>query len=451
MAYARELVVRYGGFNVGAGTSYELHGGINIEDTFTTARVSFSVLVASQVETTFGALCTALETAFRRPWQSLEVWQRQVRLASYHVGQGTALNPVPTIRKVESEANTGRSRLYEIMVEMGRPANNVPVTGLREYSVRASFDPSRRATIEIAGVWTRSGGSLAYAVYRGAVASLVSTVLAAYTGTFEIVAEEEGWDTNAALCPFRRVYEEVIFDQGGGGLADTSIVQQRLSITPAETDDWDFGQDQQRVKTVSARYSCSFDKSVVADMTTKEPTIRAFVLEKVAEIVGEQYWVVAAEDFTYHHDEHRCEASFTIWTTGSDAYYTREITVEDDDDRGVVIVPAWSSNPIEALVVAGPRVYRRVVTDRGMSASTQNVSTILAAIDKTFAANSANPSLASPATGGSWVVTHRSGHATPLQMQGTRNGEGGGGTLFATRYEARVEARWIKPYRAVTG
>lgn len=446
MPYARELVIRYGGFGVGAGTSYELHGELLLEDSFESARVAFSVIVQSTTEQTFKALCVALEKAFRKPWQSLEIWQRQARFASYHAGQGTGLNAVPTIRKEGSDADTGRSRLYRIEVTMQRPADNVPLPGLREHAVRATFDPARLATVEISGVFTKVGTVVSYAQYRARVASLVTSVLSAYTGTFELVSEEEGWNINATLCPFRRVYAEVAYAQPGG-LGDTSIVQQRLSITPSEVSDWDAGSEVARTRTIEARYTCWLDKSVVSDPATKEADIRAFVLTKIAEQSLDDFFVVASEDFTIHRDEWRIEARYVAWTVGDQTHYSRTVTVEDTDDKGVVIIPAWSKNSLESAVFSGPRVYRRVLTDRGMVVGHRNVKRVIADAEKEFSSRGrGDPDLTGTGKGGEWVVTHRGGHATQVDQQGVRDGEGGSGTLQATEYEARIEARWLVRY-----
>ena len=73
-AVTRELSITYGGFTVGGATDYLIKDKIRIEKGYASANVSFNVIVSdASGAPEFATLCSAIEAAFRKPWQACTI------------------------------------------------------------------------------------------------------------------------------------------------------------------------------------------------------------------------------------------------------------------------------------------------------------------------------------------------------------------------------------------
>jgi len=381
----RELQITYGTFTIGPPGRYLLDGAVRIEKSRDRARVSFAFVIAEANEAAFAYAVAEAEDAFRRPYQDLVVRQGAQVILSARPSSNEGFDTLPTIRKSEDPANTGRSRRYEVEIEAGLPADNVTPSGLRDSSVTVAYSPSRRRTVTIRGTYTAVGSSAARATYDAGIAAFCSSVLEALSVSFSELAEEPitRHDRNNKTLEFERVYEELIFPQAGASTYDDpDIVRQVLRLrardvnpgdsrdVPQETSDPLEGTPEEsrrpsvrRLRGIELNYEAWINKSVTTNLTGKLDAIRPWLLDQIRTKFAGTAFALVEEEKGIDPDDNRITARMVAWApSAGQKVFERRVTTEDHDVRGKVIVPVWNGDEFGAYVYQGPRIRRRTLT-----------------------------------------------------------------------------------------
>ena len=450
MAVTRELIVVYGAYTVGTTSgSVGPDGAVLLERSHERGSVEFSLLVTGATAALFAANCVATEAAFRLPFQDLTVEQSGESLLSALQSGATALDPMPTITKREHVADTGRSRRYTVRIEFGLPANTgaEPAVGLRSQSVNVAYDPARRRTVTISGVFTAVPSSTARAQYLSIVDSHCASILTALgvsSSARELVEEPDTrHDTNNRLLEFTRVYEELVFSQGGAALDDPELVRQRLTVSTRREAPGDTPTTE-RLVTASLSYDVWVDATATTAIVAKYNSIRSWLVEQMQAVFDGGSFAVTEEDADFHRDENRISVRMSgLGTAGGNPILEQRVTVDDDDQTGVEVVPAWSGDNLAAYHYPGPRIVVRTVTHQlkrlGLFTEQDMLSFMAGEVST---ARGRDPS---DARGGTWLVIRRRAAATPLRTGVPPE------TIDMTEMQGSTQLRYAKDPASVSG
>jgi len=267
--------------------------------------------------------------------------------------------------------DTGLSRRYTVVIEFGLPATTGAEThvGLRELSISVAYDEARRRTITISGTVTANGATGARAQYDSIIDAIETAAFAAgelniTAANRELVGEPTvSADTNDKLCEFSRVWEELIHSQGGASLDDAGIVKQRYNVARRREWPGDTPTVTERMAIIDLSYEAWVDSEVSTDLKAKYESIRSWLVEQMSTVADGKPVFVTSKSFRPFHDENR----FTVDMVGEAEVGTgvmleQRVTIDDDDQKGVEIVEAWSGNNLAAYDHPGPRIYVRTVT-----------------------------------------------------------------------------------------
>lgn len=211
MALTRELAITYNGFTVGAGTERRLHGMYSVTESYRTARITFQFVVEAASEAAFTSACTAVEDAYRVPWQNTTVLLGGNTLHSWSQDAGTGLNAEAVVTKPGSaEFDSARTRLYQVTITIGRPADVDSRNGRREINVAVSFSSDRIHTVSFSGTYTADGSDAATDTYEADAKTYAGTVLDGLDdkANFELVRENFRYQEKDRVLDFNLEYVE---------------------------------------------------------------------------------------------------------------------------------------------------------------------------------------------------------------------------------------------------
>lgn len=358
----RELVITYNSFSVGGSTGRHPHGKIRIEDSFTRGAIEFTVVIRAASQSAFATACAAIEAAYRTPYKTLSVTMGGETFLS--LDADGALEAMPSITKEGDDFDTGLSRAYRCRVEYERPADNVTTSGLRSRAVTISYSPSRRRIVTITGTYTAVSGTDARAKYEAGIAALASSVLSAIDGSaaWDLVEETSGPNsTNDKTMDFSRSYEEILYSQAGSSPDRTNIVRQSLRIAVRDVDPGDTP-TATRLTEFDVSYSAWIDSEQTTDLAAEWAVISPWLVTQVKAFGNITQVAVTSREVRYIPDDNRIEAALTVQGFSGDSRIENLVTVQDDDEKGLVHVPIWSGDPLDVLEHQGIRVYLRTVT-----------------------------------------------------------------------------------------
>ena len=415
MVVTRELVITYGAYTVP-----NIDGHILLERSKDEGSLTFSFIVQADTEAAFVAAVVAAEAAFQKPYQAFSVVQGGETLLDGSVADRDVLDPIATIEKQESVADTGRSRRYTVRIEFGLPADTgaEPVSGMRDSSVEVSYTPERIRIVTLSGTFTGVGASSARTVYEAQIdgyAAGILTGLGITAVNSEIDSEPQVTsDLNDDTCTYTRVYRELIFSQAGSTLDDSDLVRQRLTITRRQEGPGDT-LTAERLATLDLSYDVSVDKDQTTELRNKYAEIRDWLLTQVQNTLDGGQFAVTMEEPRYDYDENRISVRWTVvGQPDGEIVIENRVTTEDDDDLGIEILPVWSGRATDAYTWNGPRVIIRSVRQ-----SQKRVGTFTEQDAISFGASELSRARARhpyQANGGTWVIITRMPGATPLRM-----------------------------------
>jgi len=231
------MTVTYAGVTLG-GSSARLIIDHEIDEAdWAVSAFEFEFVTSAADDASFKAELDTLRNAFRTPRGDLVVSQNGQTLISWKQSDNTGLDANPRILKDGHPADTLLSRHFRVRIEFGQPADRIGALNFRRYATIAiSYDPARRRTITISGVYTANstdGTTGSHAQYRSQIATYGASVTSFYdsTASWEVIGEPnvERNDTDKVVN-FTIVYREIIHNQSSKALDDPSIVDPEMNI-----------------------------------------------------------------------------------------------------------------------------------------------------------------------------------------------------------------------------
>jgi len=373
----REIYVNYGNIQIGPDSdTYEIHDRFRHVKSWDRAVVEFNVMVRGATVGEFADNCNAIEAAFSEPDKSLLVTQGAATLVSYAAAPEDYCRP--TIQKSAGEADTGRSRLYTVRIDIDPKASMLSPQGLRDVSVDVSFSPARRRTVNISGTVTAISGSSARSQYTSIISSYCSAALSGLGGTYELVGEPvQALDRPGHLLRFHRTYRERLAHEGGSSLDDEDLFEQTATFTrvrpaPGDTDRLPMagggtsaggaGDPVKRLTQYDVQYVAYLAQGV--DFDTKWNTIRDWLLRETESQFGASGLALVNERSSFDIDDRRISASLSL--LGAEEGTTlleRRVSATDDDDDDEILVPAWTGKRFSRHRYDAPTDLVRTVTE----------------------------------------------------------------------------------------
>lgn len=458
-AVTRELSVIYGGFTVGGATDRLLDDYHRKVKNYVDVVIEFSFLTTAASEAAFATEVRAIEAAFRKPLQKLEIKQGSATLDTYDPGTtvNTGFNAQPEIIKRNDIGDTGRSRRYEVRITVQLPADLSGQSGRRDSSVEISYSPSRVRTLTITGTYTALTTNAALTQYEASIAAYATSVTTALTGTWELAEEPRvTHDDQNKTVDFEIVYEELIFKQSQSSLDDSAIVKQGMLIRRRFTSPGDTpsgfrgfpsgggggggggivvgpggpigrakasGGRVRRFFILSCQYEAWIDKDVISGTTELRTKwldeIRPWILGNIKEIFGPTAGALVSEEPEFDLPQNRIRANLEWWGVESGAgilefQYTYRLQAE----LGKFIAPVWSGDSAAAHVFQGPARAIKSTTERfRLKKGTLSTSMLGENFGDFF-------ETALKENGGNWELISKQTDETPLNLGLDSIGEG---------------------------
>ena len=361
-AVTRDLAITYGALVCGGSTNRLIDGYLKIDKSFTTASLSFDLIITAASDSLFATEIALVEAAFREPFQDLLVEQGSSALLELKPSNNTGLNTMPSISKSGDPRDTGRSRKYSIRIDCELPADNAPTVGLRESSVNVSFTPSRKRRVTISGVVTAQSADDARAKYEAIIDTYTAAVLAALGGTYEL--GEEPTTTNDyedKTISFTQIFDEIIYSEAGSA-SDVRIVRQVVVISRGQTGPGDSASYAKRLVNLSCTYEAWIDKDETQDLPKVWDSIKAWVYTQIQNTFATGVIAVMDSSPRYDFTENRITVSISALGTSGSPYIEYRSTTQISDVFGVILVPAWDGDPLAKYAYQGPATRRRTST-----------------------------------------------------------------------------------------
>lgn len=365
-AVEHEIRIVYGGVLIGGDSDLEPFEYHFIDRGKDSSEFRFSFGIDEDTAEDFAAQCVFVEDQFRTPYQDLLVTIDGAQLLSLSQSGNTGLDALPTIRKGDDPLNTGRSRLYEVTILYGTPADKASMSGRRESSVDVTYSAARVRTATLSGIWTAIGSNDARAQYESAFPTWRAAVLSALGGTWDEPANEIAeHSTNDKTLDFRVVYKEIIRNQGEGGLNDAGIVDPTLIIS-RETEAFgdSINPEAKRLVIMEGRFEASIDTGVTTDLPTKFNAVKAWLIDQIEEVLAGGGMSVVNIRPEYDEFENVIRATFRCQglDDGSGSLVESRVTVRDNHQYGREFVPAWTGNVYSVYEHQAPAVYIRTIS-----------------------------------------------------------------------------------------
>lgn len=373
---AQDFSIAYAGVTVGgASTTYLITGPYGYSEDYQRGRVFADVVVCQSTQFTeaqFIAACQALEAAYKTPRGALVVTLGSTADKTRSHSANSALNTEPSIEKVGSDEDTGRTRRYRIAVEYGLPANLTGQDGRQSSTVELAYDSSRIRTVTISGVYTALSSNAARAQYDASSATYFGTVKTALGITdWETIDEDVATDDANKYATFRVVKREIVYNQSSAGKDHANVVAHFVTFALRKDAPGDSGLGKaQRTQTVDATYTCSVrDTQDLASLWTD--TLRPYVLTEFQSRFSNAGKGVRAETVDYDQTNQKIAARLTIefLPTGASLLIS-ETTMGYDVDEGLVFTGAWDGDKDSFYVDDGKRVKALIQTRDELYAGT---------------------------------------------------------------------------------
>lgn len=377
-AVTRTLSILYGNggspYTVGGSTDAILDGEVKVREdlAYGRASVSFSFWVFAASDAAFITATNAAETAFTTPRQKLEIklgsstW-RVWDPATSGSNPNSGFNQAPTIRKVGDDADTMRSRRYEVTVEIETPADLTGQAGRLDSTVNLDTEPGGRRRVTISGVYRALTTNDARAAYLAAIGTYESSVCDALIGAGlweRTTKPQEETDDAGKNLRFTRVYREILQNQALGVLDDPEIRDQTLVVTRLRTapGDTQLGVRANRLQVVRVRYAAWVDSSSTTLLDKWETDVRPWLLQAAQDVAGLSTFAVVDEDPGLDRDNRKIDATLTILAPNGSDLLSCLVTTSDVHDPGLVAVPVWSGDVYAKHLFQGPATLVRTIT-----------------------------------------------------------------------------------------
>ena len=442
-AVEREYRIIYGAAHVGGDTDYEIEGWHHITRGKDTSEVRFAFTVQADTAEDFAARCYEIEEAFRTPYQDFLITLDGATILSLTQSGNTGLDGEPEISKTDDPMNTGRSRLYEVRLDFGAPADKASMLGRRESSVDVTYSASRRRTVTLSGVYTAVGPNDARAQWTAQMDTWATAILTALGGTYGEPVDDSGENsTNDKTLDFRRIYKEILRPESGAGTNDTGIVDPVLVISRlTDASGVSINPDAKRLVILEGRFESGIDADVTTDLEAKFASIRDWLILQIENVLDGGTMAVISFKPEYDEHENRIRATFTCWglDQGSSSLVESRVTVKDRHEIGKEFVPKWAGSPYAVYIHDAPALLVRTVTWSLRFAADLSIHTAVDnARDFTEAYHKQTPHTSPHSPGGGhWELIDHDVGATPERLGIPEK------SLDLTEVTAIIRYRWV--------
>ena len=387
----RTLSITYGTFEVGGSTAYRIDGGYQLDLTGDRVRLEYSFFVVATSAADFKARIAAIETAFSNTREAVVIKVGGQTIHDYDPADGSGTDAFVTLSKGTDDADTGRSRRYSVIIDMGREdATTSGAGGAREVTVSCVYDPSRRRTVTISGEYVNGAGGTASTRYAAGIGALPTSAMTHLSITvYEIGDDEFEYNTADTICRFRRVVDEIIFGQPSAGPVDhPSIVRQTLLLTRTESAQSDQGAGASTAVRIGTRagvgstvatgttaplltlVDLTYECSVRADLTKDlkglwDGTIKGAVVARARSVFAAATAAVLEESVTLNQDYNRIQAKMTLQLASRGTVLSSRLETEDSIKKGNTLIPVLTAdrNPYAKYLFRGPGQILRRITE----------------------------------------------------------------------------------------
>lgn len=375
MAVNSPFKIKYGSQEVG-GTSddYQLHEPYVLEQSFTTMRVEFDVVVVATSYATLKSLSDVLEIAFRKRDQTIII---TLDAGAWTYTFGTdILNSTATISKTgDKQTDRGYSRRYNITLEAELPADDAaPVTGMRELEWNISLDSSRRKVVTMRGVYTATKtpaqlASVNYLHANGADAEATTFLLALDSNaTWQMLTTGFTPDRNDHLCDFQRHYVQLSMSPtvaalpNDGAVQITDIVDHDIVFHLQAQHPGDSQENLSRMRTVTAVYSCAIDIDRTTDLqSVYDNQVKPYMTSLFRSTFNPQVFGITGRQSTYAEVAKRLTVAvtYTFQAPGSDDIVELTASLVTSTQHSLDFTPTHNGDPFAAYVDVGWAVKLR--------------------------------------------------------------------------------------------
>lgn len=380
----RKVIVTYAGVVFGEGSSYFVDASetplvydLDVE----TGKFSFEcdVIVSETTEATFKNSCTTLE----------DTWGPKNKNAAFTIAFGsnghesfdpssnTGFNASPWWSKPGSDIDSGLSRRYRVGLTLDVPYTQTGKNGRRNTRLELSFTDARRRGLVVSGIYTALSSNQAYKQYDASVSAFAAAILTALGGTWEgplaeKVSPDYEYDASGSndkqigkVLSFRREYQELIYNNAIGTLADVRLRRHELAVTCETSAPGDYaprGQSVFRLKRLNVRYSVAVDFTQTQDLDAiYAGTVKPFLVDEARKAAGGGSLAVTFHAPEYDRVQNLLKASATVLAASGKFVQSRVVTT-DDVDPGKETLGVWSGEKFAKKEFDNPGTYMRMVT-----------------------------------------------------------------------------------------
>ncbi len=365
-APARNMSVVYGSQTVGGTDAVELDGPVRLQWNYASAVVSFRAVVSATSDSTFATNCRALETAFRTPWQRLQLLVGSETMRDFNPTAGasgnTGFNAEPAIEQDLTRQSSIRKRFYRCTVVVHLPADYSGLNGLFWYDMEVITKPNNARIIRAWGSYTALGANDSVAQYTAQKTAFTALVFSGVSGTWEETIGTYQRDVNDKICRFERVWEELISDQSADGRDDTDIKRMTFHFRKTKVGLRDSAVQVGKPVEGKIYYSCTCVSGVDAAVKW-DNELRAWLLGLVQSNLGASLIVLIGESRDVEQAENILEGELTI--TGLmgptlSYVYTEKLSRSYSPVRA----PVWTKDrdPFARVIRPGPQTILRETT-----------------------------------------------------------------------------------------
>ena len=447
-AVARQFKILYDTFEVCGTTERVLDGDLRVTRSSRKAVVEFAFLISATTDAAFATEIAAVEEAFIKTGKRLQILTGPAfatTMYDFDPASGTGQHSEPEIRKAGSPADSNRTRRYEVAITFERPEGSVGGGSGRVESkdlIEVTHTPARRHTVTFTGSYVRTGISALANYVAGFDTYCLANLASLFPGqTFEEDQDEFIPDSTADNLDFRRVYEQVWFNETTGALNLDAIVRQELVIrrkrrAPGDTalpggpngrtSPGGKGQRAFRLVEFTVDYSAWIKKQ---ESTTPpdiiaawQDTVRPHLLQTVKNTVGmvaDAALILLEEEPAFDWPQNRIHARLIVATfqTGGGDLIESEVSERTHVETGTVFIPVWSGKKFERHVFDGParmlRTRELVARFKGSGKAVEDEAKDR--IGNIFAEDQDQPEPAG-AGGGRWFLVAKDVDAKPKRL-----------------------------------
>jgi hypothetical protein len=363
MSLARTLQFTYGGLTVG-GTSGRHIDAYTLRDSAPDRGVFECTFVTLACTTTaaFVAETAAIETALSTPRGALAFTDGGNTIVSWSHSSNTGFDGVAMASKVGAVGDTGLSCRYKFRLEVGLPADSrYNTSGRRTGTVDVKYDPSSRRHVTFRATYTALSGNAARAQMDAAFATWCTGWMSTLSITSYQKAEvpsTPGNDTDKVIEAVA-IYDELVYKSGI--FADTSIIRAEMRISREKQGPGD-SPTADRLAVVNAQFDCWVDKTATTALQSKYASIRSTIATQIRAALELGQICLVSDRVEFDWVNNKISATLVLWGTTGGSVLEYRYTTDMNKETGLVLIPAWTGDPLSYFVTPGPARYLNTIT-----------------------------------------------------------------------------------------